>query len=258
MATNLYGGTSITGGASGSLDSLVYSTLADGDIAFVCDSTETFFVFRWESSSTTNESSPWTTNKVVEADDDAGAATGRWVLCSETMEDATVYGDLSVTGTLTLSGSLSTAGFTSTGDITMGDGTTVTFDVAPASDHNIAGISAAFTAGESLVFGDFCYYKADGKMWKVDADGTTTMPCVAMAAATIAGDASGDFLTYGWARDDTWAWTVGALLYADTTAGDLTETQPSGSGDQVQAVALATHADRIYFNPALTMVEVTA
>jgi hypothetical protein len=240
------------------MDSIPYSTIADADVCFVIDTGEDFHVFRWESSETTNESSPWTTNKVVEADDDGGAATGRWVLCDWACDDLLIYGDCTVTGTLTLSGSLSTAGFTSTGNIVIDDGANITFDNAPASDHNTAGVLTSYTAGESLVFGDFCYVKVDGKLWKADADAAATLPIVAMAAATIAGDAAGNFLTYGWARDDTWAWTVGGIVYASTTAGALTQTQPSGNGDQVQAVGVATHADRIFFSPALTVVEVSA
>ena len=255
MASNLYGATAVNGGASGALDSILHSVLADGDIAFVCDSTETLFVFRFESSSSTAESTPWTTSKVIEPADFA-AANGRWVLCSETVEDMVVYGDLSVTGTFTLSGAFTAAGFTSTGDITMGDETTIVFDNAPADTENVSGISTAYTAGENLVFGDFCYLKSDGKMWKSDADATSTMPISCMAAATISADASGSFLVWGWARDDTWTNTVGGIIYASNTAGGITQTQPSGDTDDVQAVGIATHADRIFFNPSFVLVEV--
>lgn len=258
MATNIYAATAINGGGTGAMDSIVYATLNDGDICITADSSEDYAIFRFESSSSTAESSPWTTNKVVKPDD-AGANNGRWVLCDTLHDDVTAYGDLTVTGTLTLSGSLSTTGFSSTGDITMGDSTLISFDdILPSGDHAIVGISGAWTAGENLVFGDFCYLKSDGKMWKADADAATTMPCLAMAAATINADASGDFLMWGWARDDTWGWTVGNMLYASTTAGALTATAPTGNNDIVQAVAVATHADRIYFQPALTLVKVTA
>ena len=57
-------------------------------------------------------------------------------------------------------------------------------------------------------------------------------------------------------RDDTWTWTVGGLIYVSTTTGTLTQTAPSGTGDQVQVVGYATHADRMYFNPSLVLVEV--
>ena len=53
-----------------------------------------------------------------------------------------------------------------------------------------------------------------------------------------------------------WTWTVGGLIYADTTIGGFTQTAPSGSGDQVQVVGYAVHADTMWFDPDLTLVEV--
>ncbi len=122
---------------------------------------------------------------------------------------------------------------------------------APASDHVHNGIIVPLTAGETLAFGEVCYLKSDGKLWKADADATTTMPGLFMALATISADAAGDFLLYGFVRDDSWAWTVGAAIYVSATAGALTETAPTGAGDQVQKVGYATHADRMFFNPDL-------
>jgi len=131
-------------------------------------------------------------------------------------------------------------------------------DLAPisASDHGYDGFTATMTVGENVVFGDALYLKSDGKYWKIDADASTTMPCTAMAVATILADASGKVMHYGYARDDSWAWTVGGMIYASTTSGALTQTAPSGSGDQVQIVGFATHADRMFFNPTYTLLEV--
>lgn len=241
MATSIYGATAITSGVAGSLDYILYSTLSDGDICFVIDSNEDFLVFRYESSNSTAESSPWTTNKVIEPRD-YGGSNGRWVLADTVHDDLTVYGSL-----------------TFSGDVPLGDSVCVEYtDIAPSSDHQIVGIKTSdYTAGENLAFGNFCYLKSDGKMWKADADAATTMPVSAMAAATISADSAGDFLTYGWARDDSWNLTVGGIIYASTTSGGITQTAPSGTGDYVQALGIATHADRIYFNPTYMMVKVT-
>jgi hypothetical protein len=62
---------------------------------------------------------------------------------------------------------------------------------------------------------------------------------------------------YGWARDDSWSFTTGGLVYASITAGALTQTAPSGTGDQVQVVGVAYHADKIQFSPAPVLVEVS-
>jgi hypothetical protein len=124
------------------------------------------------------------------------------------------------------------------------------------SDHGYSGAVATMTVGENVSFGHALYMKSDGKWWKADADASSTMPVAAMAAETINADNSGLVLLFGFARDDSWAWTVGGVIYASTTAGSLTQTAPSGSGDQVQAVGVATHADRMLFNPALVTAEV--
>ena len=133
----------------------------------------------------------------------------------------------------------------------------ILLDSTPGSDHTASGLKASFTAGENLVFGNCCYLKSDGKMWKSQADASATMPIMAMALATINADASGEFLIYGIVRDDTWNWTVGGLIYAyDDASGALIQTAPSDAGDQVQVVGVATHADRMLFNPNLELVEI--
>ena len=88
-----------------------------------------------------------------------------------------------------------------------------------------------------------------------DAAATTAGMC-AMATATISADASGVFLLRGLIRDDTWAGTVGAQLWASVTPGNPTETQPSATGDIVRLVGYVPHADYIWFDPDKTYVEV--
>jgi len=125
------------------------------------------------------------------------------------------------------------------------------FQASPSTDLAVSGETAMLTAGELLAFGDPVYIKSDGKMWKADANGSSTYPADAMAAATIAGDEAGIFLMRGWARNDAWAWTVGGLLYLSTT-GTITQTAPSGTGEVIQVLGKASHADRIYFAPERT------
>lgn len=128
---------------------------------------------------------------------------------------------------------------------------------SPASDSTASGFKVTLTAGEDLVFGDVVYFKSDGKMGKADADAIATSSAVAMAMGTIANNASGTFLLLGVVRYDTWAWTVGGLVYLSTTAGGLTQTAPSGTDDVIQILGVATHADRMFFNPNLVQVEHT-
>lgn len=127
---------------------------------------------------------------------------------------------------------------------------------ALASDHTWSGLTTTLTAGAALAIGNVCYVGSDGKMELTDADAAATMPGVFICTATIVEDATGVFLIRGFMRDDTWTWTAGGTLYTSTTAGALTQTAPSGSGDQVQVIGVALSADIVYFDADLTLVEV--
>jgi len=145
---------------------------------------------------------------------------------------------------------------TVTANLTLPDAGKITIDVSPDSDHTATGIIASYTAGENLVYGNLCYLKSDGKWWKSDADTAATMPGMKMALATISADAAGLFLCWGVARDDSWAWTIGGMIYASTDGGGLTQTAPSGDGDQIQIVGKAKTATTIFFHPTEITAEV--
>ena len=160
---------------------------------------------------------------------------------------------------ITTTGTVSTGDISAGGNVTLADAKSVIFDAAPASDHNAAGLIASMTAGATLAFGDAVYQKSDGEMHLGDADAASTAGVVALAVASGSDGAASNFMFYGFARDDTWNWTVGGLIYLSTTGtsgNTLTQTAPSGSGDIVQILGVATHADRIFFNPSLTYAEV--
>ena len=98
------------------------------------------------------------------------------------------------------------------------------------------------------------YMASDGNYDVADADAAGTMPCTALALETDTG--SKKVLLVGYIRNDGWNWTVGGYIYVSTVAGALTQTAPTGSGDQVQIVGYATNADRMYFYPNIGTVEV--
>ena len=133
------------------------------------------------------------------------------------------------------------------GNLTLG-AYNILYTAAPVSDTTFSGRYVSMTAGENVVFGELCYVKSDGKLWKTDANSASTMPGLFIAAATISADAAGNFIMPGsFIRNDAWTWTVGGAIYASGTAGAMTQTAPSTSGDTVQKVGIATHADRMYF-----------
>jgi hypothetical protein len=104
-------------------------------------------------------------------------------------------------------------------------------------------------------FGAALYMASDGNYEEADADAAATMPCMALALET--GTGSKNVLLKGFIRNDGWNWTsIGQPVYVSTGAGVLTQTKPAGAGDQVQIVGIATHADRIFFNPNYAIAEV--
>lgn len=127
----------------------------------------------------------------------------------------------------------------------------VRLDSEPDTNGTAEGVITTLTAGASLVAGDVCYMNSSGKMVKADADGTSTYPAWAMCLETLSTDGTGKFLLQGFYRNDSFAtMTVGAVLYLSTTAGGVTTTAPTASGNKVQVLGRCTHADRIYFNPS--------
>ncbi|MBV6446310.1 MAG: hypothetical protein IFNCLDLE_02602 [Ignavibacteriaceae bacterium] len=130
---------------------------------------------------------------------------------------------------------------------------------APSSDHTADGLKITLTAGVTMNFGDVGYIASTGKVALIDADAIATMSGVVMCVdSSISADAAGNFLLLGVARDDTWNWTVGGLIYGTvtgTTGNTLSQTAPTGTDDVVQIMGVATHADRMFFNPQLVQVE---
>jgi len=131
----------------------------------------------------------------------------------------------------------------------------------PAGDHFGSGITITLTAGVNMAFGDVGYIASTGKVLLIDADAIATMSGVVMCiSATINQDAGGTFLMMGVARDDSWNWTVGGLIYATvtgTSGNTLSQTAPTGTDDVVQVLGVATHADRMMFMPQLVQIELT-
>lgn len=129
----------------------------------------------------------------------------------------------------------------------------------PPADHSVSGITVSLPAAQEINFGDVCYIAPTGKMSLVDADSISSGSGLVLCAdTTIAINGTGAGLLLGTARDDSWNWTVGSLIYITTTAttgNTLSQTRPTGTDDVVQIVGVATHADRILFNPSLVQVE---
>lgn len=130
---------------------------------------------------------------------------------------------------------------------------------APSTDHTASGTKITLTANENQNFGDVCYIDSDGEAHLADASVIATAGAVVMCMETVTTGNPATYLMVGVARDDTWAWTVGGLIYLSTTGttgNTLTQTAPSATNEVVQVIGVAIHADRMTFNPNLSMIEI--
>jgi hypothetical protein len=130
-------------------------------------------------------------------------------------------------------------------------------DSTPTNDHSCEGVRMLVEAGETLAAGNVVYVTSSTGVsapvvYKADADAASTMGATALLVmATTADGATTYALVCGTARDDTWNWTRGSAVYVSTTAGGLTTTAPSGSGDVERKVGIAIGADQLLFQPEL-------
>lgn len=141
-------------------------------------------------------------------------------------------------------------------NLSLPDAGKITYDVAPAANTTATGDVSSETVGEDVVFGELLYLKADGKWWKADASTAATMPGLRVALAAISANNAGILLSAGVIRDDSWAWSIGGIMYASTTGGDFTQAVPSGAGEQIQIVGVALTATVIVFAPNALLTEV--
>lgn len=126
------------------------------------------------------------------------------------------------------------------------------------TDDTCSGITlSGINGGETIAQWEVVYYSgADLEWMKADADAAGKFPAAGLAKAATTNGASASVLTQGFARNDAWTWTPGAVLYLSDTPGAMTETPPATTGDCVQPVGFAVTADIVYvnFTPAFTLV----
>jgi len=124
----------------------------------------------------------------------------------------------------------------------------------PAADETPSGlIISVEVATNAEGIGAPLFIAADGEFDTADASASTTSPAVVLALEE--GTGAKKVLLHGILRQDAWDWTIGpgklSLIYLNTTTGELTQTQPSGTDEVVQPVGWALSADVIYFCPSL-------
>jgi hypothetical protein len=123
-----------------------------------------------------------------------------------------------------------------------------------------------YFGGGSTTQGDLCYLQEDGEWGQADADGAATgddadRDATGMLAIALGSDpAVNGMLIRGVITMDYDMGDVANPIYISTTAGAMTSTAPTASGDFVRIVGycLDDANGQIYFNPDNTWVEITA
>jgi len=106
-------------------------------------------------------------------------------------------------------------------------------------------------------FGDIGYIASNGKVEFADADSMATTGALVMALGTYVSNNYCDFLIMGVARDASWNWTPGGMIYVTvngSTGSTLSQTPPSAAEDVVQIVGWALSANVMVFKPELTRI----
>jgi hypothetical protein len=136
---------------------------------------------------------------------------------------------------------------TFTGDIVANRKLNVT-----SATHFEAKGDIVYLGSGSTTQGELCYLKADGAWAATDADAVATSGGVLLALALGTDPDADGMLLRGMFTLDHDPGTIADELYVSTTAGDITGTAPSGSGDIVRVVGycLDSTNGQIWFNPS--------
>jgi len=127
----------------------------------------------------------------------------------------------------------------------------VTVSAALASDDTYSGMAiTGLTAGATIAQWEAVYVGGSSTYLLADANGSGTFPAIGLAVAAYSSTNAAIVVTSGTVRNDAWSWTPGGIIYLSTTAGGLTQTAPSTTGDKVQVIGRALTADIMHVNPS--------
>lgn len=134
----------------------------------------------------------------------------------------------------------------------------ITLTGAHGTDDTYSGTSiSGLNAGATIAQWEAVYLGGSSTWLLADANGSGTYPARGLAVASYVNTNAAIIVVHGTVRNDAWTWTPGGTIYLSTTAGALTQTAPSASGDKVQAVGFALTADIAFFDFNSTYVTIT-
>lgn len=116
------------------------------------------------------------------------------------------------------------------------------------------------TEESGMAKGDLVYVDAfttEPEVKWADADAAATCKgMLLLINEAITASTTGEAIVFGYVSGLS-SLTAGTVYYADTTAGDITSTAPSGSGDIVRVVGYGLSTTELMFNPGSTWIELT-
>lgn len=132
----------------------------------------------------------------------------------------------------------------------------ILFAKTSSTNHSSNGDIIKLGTG-STIQGELCYYTSSGTWVAADADAAATAGGVLLAIALGTDPDVDGMLLRGMYTLDHDPGTIGDELYVSTTAGDITSTAPSASGDIVRVVGycLDSTNGQIWFNPSNDFIE---
>ena len=138
---------------------------------------------------------------------------------------------------------------------TRADGSAITgkLDATPNTDHTANGPqTSTLLAGYTTTLMDLVYLDPNGRWEEADADATSSSISLLGIALEVKddGEAMNVALPGSIVVDASWSFGVGVPLYVHTTAGAITATKPTGSGDVVRTVGYSLSATTIFFDPS--------
>jgi len=136
------------------------------------------------------------------------------------------------------------------------NGKNILFAKTSSTDYSSNGDIVKLGTG-STTQGALHYLNSSGGWTLADADATGTAGGVLLAIALGTDPDVDGMLLRGMFTLDHDPGTIGEELYVSTTAGDITSTAPSGTGDIVRVVGycLDSTNGQIYFNPSNDFIE---
>ena len=132
----------------------------------------------------------------------------------------------------------------------------ILFAKTSSTNHSSNGEIIKLGTG-STTQGELCYYTSSGTWVAADADAAGTAGGVLLAIALGTDPDVDGMLLRGMYTLDHDPGTVGDELYVSTTAGDITSTAPTATGDIVRVVGycLDSTNGQIWFNPSNDFIE---